>query len=91
MWNMGTLDPFEAHDAAMNEKGAAGSHGAGSRRSRRPQIVSPAARFASESAEASANANVTGEITVKPAPGTTATATGKRSKVPLRVQPSGAF
>jgi hypothetical protein len=56
-----------------------------------PQVVSPQARAAGESAEASANASVNGEITVKAAPGTTATATGKRSKVPLRVQPSGAF
>lgn len=87
MTDTGTWDPFKAHDAVMDRKARMDRR----IRDQQPQVVSPQARAASESAEANASANVSGEITVKPAPGATATATGKRSKVPLRVQPSGAF
>jgi TP901 family phage tail tape measure protein len=86
MVDMGTLNPFAAHDAAMNEQ-------AQKDRAARdaPQVVSPQARAASENAEASANASVDGTITVAPAAGTKATVKSKASSVPLRVQPSGAF
>lgn len=86
MIDMGTLDPFAAHDAAMNEQARKDRDARNA-----PQVVSPQARAASENAEASANASVDGTITVAPAPGTKATVTSKPSKVPLRVQPSGAF
>lgn len=86
MVDMGTLDPFAAHDAAMNEQ---------ARKARdereRPQVVSPQARAASEAVEANASASVNGEITVKAAPGAKATAQSKPSSVPLRVAQSGAF
>lgn len=86
MIELGTFDPFAAHDAAMNEQ---------ARRERdereRAQIVSPQARAASEAAEANATASVEGTITVAPAPGARATVQSKPSSVPLRVQPSGAF
>jgi TP901 family phage tail tape measure protein len=86
MVEMGTFDPFAAHDAAMNEK---------ARKDReerdRAQVVSPQARAAAEAAEASATASVSGQITVAPAPGARATVQSKPSSVPLRVQPSGAF
>jgi TP901 family phage tail tape measure protein len=86
MLEMGTLDPFAAHDAAMNDKARA------DRAERdRPQVVSPQARAAAETAEANATASVNGEIKVSAAPGAKATATSKPSTVPLRVQPSGAF
>jgi hypothetical protein len=86
---MGTFDPFKAHDAAMNDK-ARHDRAQQDVDEDAAQMVSPQARYASESASANASASVNGEITVKAAPGTTATATGKRSKVPLRVN-SGAF
>jgi TP901 family phage tail tape measure protein len=86
MAEMGTLNPFEAHDAAMNEK---------ARKDRaereKPQIVSPQARAASEAAEANASASVNGKITVAAAPGSKATVQSKSSAVPLRVAQSGAF
>jgi TP901 family phage tail tape measure protein len=86
MVEMGTLDPFAAHDAAMNEQAKK------DRAAREaPQIVSPQARAASELAEANASASVDGKITVAAAPGTKATVQSKPSSVPLRVQPSGAF
>jgi TP901 family phage tail tape measure protein len=56
-----------------------------------PAIVSPQARAASESADASANANVDGKITVSAEPGTKAKVKAKSKKVPLVVNPSGAF
>ena len=86
MIDMGTFDPFKAHDAAMNEQARKDRDARNA-----PQVVSPQARAASEAAEANANASVSGEITVTPAPGAKASVTGKRSSVPLRVQPSGAF
>jgi TP901 family phage tail tape measure protein len=86
MWEMGTFDPFKAHDAVMDEK---------ARKERdardKPQIVSPQARAALETAEATANASVDGTITVEAKPGTRATAKTRSSSVPLVVQPSGAF
>jgi TP901 family phage tail tape measure protein len=86
MMSMGTLDPFKAHDAAMNEQAKQDAAWRD-----QPQIVSPQARAASESAEANASASVNGEITVKAAPGAKATAKSKPSSVPLRVAQSGAF
>jgi len=86
MWEMGTWDPFEAHDAAMNEKARAEA-----RKRDEPQVISPQARAAAENAEATANANVDGTITVKAEPGTKATSKTKPHKVPIVVQPSGAF
>jgi TP901 family phage tail tape measure protein len=56
-----------------------------------PQVISPQARAASESAEATANASVNGEIVVSAAPGTKATATTKPRSMPLKVAQSGAF
>jgi TP901 family phage tail tape measure protein len=86
MLEMGTLDPFAAHDAAMNEKARKERDARGA-----PQIVSPQARAAAETAEASANASVNGTITVAPAAGATATVSSKPRSVPLKLQPSGAF
>lgn len=86
MVEMGTFDPFAAHDAALNEQAKK------DRAERdRPQMVSPQARVASETAEANASARVDGQITVAAAPGTKASVQSKPSKVPLRLQPSGAF
>lgn len=86
MIDMGTFDPFAAHDAAMNEKAIKDRDARDA-----PQIVSPQSRAAAENAEASANASVDGTITVAPAPGVKATARSKPGSLPLRVQPSGAF
>ena len=86
MAEMGTFDPFAAHDAAMNEQAAKDREARNA-----PQVVSPQARAAAETAEATANASVNGEITVKAAPGAKATAQSKSGSVPLRVQPSGGF
>lgn len=86
MVEMGTFDPFKAHDAAMNEKARADRDAR-----EQPQMVSPQARAATETAEATANASVDGQITVAAAPGTKATVASKPRAVPLRLQPSGAF
>ena len=86
MWEMGTFDPFAAHDAAMNEKAIKDRDARDA-----PQIVSPQSRAAAENAEASANASVDGTITVAPAPGVKATVRSKPGSLPLRVQPSGQF
>jgi hypothetical protein len=89
MIDMGTFDPFKAHDAAMNEKAIA------DRRERdAPQIVSPQDRAATANAEAAtdgANASVDGTITVKAEPGTKARVKSKRGTLPLALRPSGAF
>lgn len=88
MWEMGTFDPFKAHDAALNEKAQA------DRRARdKPQVVSPQARAASETAEAAAgqNASVDGKITVEAKPGTRAEVKAKPRSLPIHLQPSGAF
>lgn len=88
MFEMGTFDPFKAHDAVLNEKAQA------DRREReRPQIVSPAARVASEAVEAGAgaNASVDGRIVVEAKPGTSAEVKAKPRTVGLDLQPSGAF
>lgn len=100
MWDMGTLDPFKAHDAAMNERAATDRD----RRDRdgelaaladRPQIVSPQARAATANVEAAAaaggKATVDGTITVKAEPGTKATVKAKPRKTPIVLKPSGAF
>jgi TP901 family phage tail tape measure protein len=86
MIDMGTFDPFKAHDAAMNDQARKDRDARNA-----PQVVSPQARAASENAEASANASVDGTITVAPAPGAKATVQSRPRSVPLRVQPSGAF
>lgn len=101
MWEMGTWDPFEAHDAAMNEKARADAREREKaekkfkprpvRATEKPQVISPQARAAAENAEATASANVDGTITVEAKPGTKATAKTKPHKVPIVVQPSGAF
>jgi hypothetical protein len=86
MIDMGTFDPFAAHDAAMNEKAIKDRDARDA-----PQVVSPQARGAAENAEASANASVDGTITVAPAPGVKATVRSKPGSLPLRVHPSGAL
>jgi TP901 family phage tail tape measure protein len=102
MIDMGTWDPFEAHDAAMNEKARAAARdrepaepGLANPRPTRdreqPQIISPQARAAAENAEATASASVDGTITVKAEPGTKATVKAKPKKVALDLQPSGAW
>jgi TP901 family phage tail tape measure protein len=88
---MGTFDPFKAHDAAMNASARDARLKQDLAERDAPQIVTPQARAASEAAEANASASVSGEITVKAAPGVKATAQSKASSVPLRVQQSGAF
>lgn len=89
MIEMGTFDPFAAHDAAMNEKAKeeARQRAAGAA----PQVVSPQARAAAENAEANASANVSGTITVASAPGTKASVTTKPNGVPIQLARSGAF
>lgn len=87
MVEMGTFDPFAAHDAAMNEKARAQA-----RERERPQIVSPAARVASESAAAGASsATVDGRIVVEAQQGTKAAVKAQPRNVKLDLQPSGAF
>lgn len=86
MIDMGTFDPFKAHDAAMNEQAKK------DREERdRAQVVSPQARAAAETAEATANASVNGTITVAPAPGAKATVQTKTKAPQLKVAQSGAF
>ncbi len=105
MWDMGTWDPFEAHDAAMNEKARENAKKREKERKNPkpkrvtdtdlpPEVISPEMRAALEAAEAmiSANASVDGKITVEAKPGTKATVKTKPNKVPIKVvQPSGAF
>lgn len=93
MVEMGTFDPFKAHDAAMNEKARQKrvEQDNEARDRDKMQMVSPAARAAAEAVEASAKASVEGTITVAPAPGAKATVRNKPRTVPLKVQPSGAF
>lgn len=86
MLEMGTFDPFKAHDAVMNEKARERA-----REREQPQIVTPQQRAATESAEANAQANVDGKITVQAAPGTKASVSTKPRTVPLQLAPSGAF
>jgi len=83
MIEMGTFDPFKAHDAVLNEKAR--------QKQTEPQVISPQARAAAETAEANAQASVDGQITVEAAPGTKATVRAKPRSVPLTLQPSGAF
>lgn len=88
MWEMGTLDPFAAHDAVMNDTARA-------ERKKRdaPQMVTPAERTASETVEAGgAAATVDGHITVEAKKGTSAEVKAKPRNVGLKKQkPSGAF
>jgi hypothetical protein len=101
MIEMGTWDPFEAHDQAMNEKARAAARDREpaeptstlrpTRDREQPQIISPQARAAAEAVEANANASVDGTITVKAEPGTKAFVKTKPKKVNLDLQPSGAW
>jgi TP901 family phage tail tape measure protein len=102
MIEMGTFDPFAAHDAAMNEKARADRDARDKAQAEalakpapapEPQIVSPAARAASEAVEAGAGANATvdGRIVVEAQKGTKATVKAKPRTVPLQLEPSGAF
>jgi TP901 family phage tail tape measure protein len=87
MVDMGTFDPFKAHDAAMNEKAQA------DRRNRdAPQVVTPGARAASEAqAAAGASGTVDGKIVVEARPGTKAQVKAKPRSIPIVVTPSGAW
>jgi TP901 family phage tail tape measure protein len=102
MWDMGTFDPFKAHDAAMNEKAMNDRNDRdleerdrGWRDRERPQVVSPQARAAAETAEAAAaaggHATVDGKITVEQKQGTKATAKAGPKSPPIVVKRSGAF
>jgi TP901 family phage tail tape measure protein len=102
MIEMGTFDPFAAHDAALNEKARADRDARDKAQTEalapkapapEPQIVSPAARAASEAVEAGAgaNASVDGRIVVEAKQGTKATVKAKPRSVKLQLEPSGAF
>jgi TP901 family phage tail tape measure protein len=100
MWKMKTVDPFKAHDAALNEKAKAERERLDERDARgeselaRTQVISPQARAAAATAEAVAgeNARVTGKITVGVEPGARANVKQPRSsKVPIELERSGAF
>lgn len=99
MIEMGTFDPFKAHDAAMNEKAMAERERLDleerdrDRENNRPQIISPQERVARETAEATAGtATVGGTITVKAEPGTKASIDkAKPHKMPIKLAQSGAF
>lgn len=54
-----------------------------------PQVVTPATRAASTTSETHSTTTTQNEVTVRAAPGTTATNTSRRGSPPLRVQPSG--
>lgn len=90
MVEMGTWDPFEAHDAVLNEKAQEQRRERDDRDRRgegelaRTQMISPQAR-------AAATATVGGTITVEATPGTKATAKTRPKSPPLIVKPSGAF
>jgi TP901 family phage tail tape measure protein len=57
-----------------------------------PQVISPQARAAAATAEATGSTStVDGTITVEAKPNTKATVKGKPSKVPIVLKPSGAF
>lgn len=87
MWEMGTIDPFKAHDAVMNEKAVADR-----KKREAPQIVTPAERAARETVEAGGGtASVDGHITVEAKKGTSAEVKAKPRNVGLKMQPSGAF
>jgi TP901 family phage tail tape measure protein len=95
MWEMGTIDPFKAHDAAMNEKAIANRNERDVEdRDRAPiQIISPQERAAAATVEAAAGerSTVDGTITVEAKPGTKATVKPQPNKVPIKLKPSGAF
>jgi len=88
MVDMGTLNPFEAHDAAMNEKARAEA-----RDREAPQIINPGTRAASEAASAAAGASgtVDGKIIVEAKAGTKAQVKSKPRTPTLVLGPSGAF
>jgi TP901 family phage tail tape measure protein len=100
MWEMGTFDPFKAHDAAMNDKARERRDESDEREARgegelaRTQVISPQARAATATAEAVAGegAHVKGKITVGLERGTRAKVEQpKGSKVPIELERSGAF
>lgn len=82
MWEMGTFDPFKAHDAVMNEKARAEAA-----KRDRPQLVTPQERAAGE---ARGNA-INGAIRVEAGPGTKASVVQQPRQIKLDLQPSGAF
>jgi TP901 family phage tail tape measure protein len=97
MIEMGTWDPFKAHDAAMDEKARDKRLETDNRdRDRaatdRLQIVSPQVRAAEATAEATAAAaKVEGRIVVESKPGTKATVKAQPKTVPLVTPQTGAF
>jgi TP901 family phage tail tape measure protein len=102
MWEMGTFDPFAAHDEVMNQKARDKRAELDERDKRgeaaleRTQMISPQARAATANAEAmageaGAGGNVEGTITVKTEPGTKAGVKARPGPVAIKVQPSGAF
>jgi TP901 family phage tail tape measure protein len=87
MIDMGTLDPFKAHDAAMNDKARADRDAREA-----PQVVTPGARAASEAQTAAgASGTVDGKIIVEAKPGTKAQVKAKPRTAALVLGPSGAF
>jgi TP901 family phage tail tape measure protein len=96
MIEMGTWDPFKAHDAAMDEKARDKRLETDNRdRDRaatdRLQIVSPQVRAAEATAEATAAAaKVEGRIVVESKPGTKATVKAQPKTVPLGTPQTGA-
>jgi hypothetical protein len=96
MWEMGTIDPFKAHDAVMNEKATADRTEADLRDRDRDslQFISPQERAAAANTEAAAagpGTTVDGTITVEAKPNTKASVKAKPRKVPIVLKPSGAF
>jgi TP901 family phage tail tape measure protein len=97
MIEMGTWDPFKAHDAAQNEK-ARGKRNEQDNRDRdrekqdRLQLVPPHERAAAAAAEATAagaGGTVDGRIVVEQKPGTKATIKAKPKSMPLVLAPTG--
>lgn len=103
MFELGTFDPFEAHDAALNEKARAERTERDGRQRRGealgpPQVISPQARAAAANVDAAAAAGgtastVNGTITVEAKRGTKADLRQAKppSPIALRLKPSGAF
>jgi TP901 family phage tail tape measure protein len=93
MWDMGTFDPFKAHDAVMDEKARETANRDRDRsKIDERQIISPQVRAAEEYAAATAaSARVEGKIVVGLEPGTKAKVKNKPKQVPLVVAPSGAL
>ena len=87
MWEMKTIDPFKANDAAMNEKARDAAFDRDAR-----QMVTPGERAASEADSFSEHTSkFDATIAVKAEPGTKAKVKAKPSKAPIRLERSGAF